>query len=202
MLQFNIHSTTPFKMIARHNYYAALEEVRRFQKEASLAVRTEAIDNILTEISKTAVEDYMRRGSGYDRNKLTIESGRLASAVRDKSHPAHIQKVMTTATGSRGRGMVGVEASPQLPYPHIHEQGGKKGSTRKIQAQNFPVMRFEYPKHTGNIVAAEEVNIPSRPYLHPARDKVVGDDAVGAINKEIRNVIHTKAFITYGGGIG
>lgn len=202
MFQINIHQTTPFKMIARHNYYAAMEEIKRFQKEASYAVRKEAINNILDEISDTAVKDYMRRGGGEPvKDKLTIRSGELARAVSNKAHPAHIQEVNTTPTGSRARGKVGAKATESLPYPHVHEQSGEYGDTFDIPPTGGTYMSWvgKYGKWAGKRTVTYKVSIPSRPYMQPAMDKVMGSEEPSKkIDKEIRKVIATKAFITYG----
>jgi len=189
----NVHATTPFKLFSRTNTGMANRQLQQFTRAASKLVRTEAIDNLLNEIGETAVQDFMHRSGGIQDDKLGIRSGLLAHAVKRESFPEHIQEVNANATGSFGSGKIGVEPSSRLPYPAVHEYGAEIEANKGYMA--FRSLRDGKSK----LRFAKKVNIPARPYLRPARDKVMKEDSEEKISEEVRKVAMRNSFLSYYG---
>lgn len=181
----NVHATTIPKILTRNRIDEVSDELTEMRREAIAAVRTEAINNLLDEISETAVEDYMHKDNSIKDDILAIRTGKLSHAVKNKSDPNHIQKVYP----SKGKGIVGVENDSRIPYASVHEGGAH------ITANDG----FMHYRWHGEWHMSAEVNVPARPYLHPAKDQVLEEKGENAIDKEIMKILADKAYIQYGG---
>lgn len=187
----------------RDNFPQVAKGLLDYTNETVREIAT-VVNKLLGMIGMTAVSDFMissgRGGKGEGRmtapvnpNKLTMRSGELAKSVMGTQGisakntggvPHHIRKI--TVKGSIVDGMIGTD----LKYGAVHEDGGEIPITKRSRGYFFAMY-----KKTQNpmwlymaITKKNSFTMKARPYLHPAREKVL-PMAVSVFNIDIAKLI-------------
>jgi len=148
------------------NFPIVTAHLQKYAAHTAKGGARDIISKLLNAIKQTAVRDFMYGDLGAVRpDKLTTRSGRLAHAIlgsAGESSGAHVERIYETGSGVSGE--VGVKKTAALPYAEIHETGGT------IRPTLADWLTFKIGEQW---VKVKQVIIPARPFMHPAKDKVM-----------------------------